>query len=382
VGWFGALTGVAGIVIVAASALFGAVVTVLIRHDPGTVLGVVVLAGTVVACLAVRARSVRLLIPAPTLCYVPAAVIAGAVNDRATDTSHTMDLVNAGSWIANGFLMMALATVAAIVFTALRLYLDWRYRSQPRRDPRLPAGGNRAGAPASGPDSDACGNCGAPLDLDLNGRCRWCYAPRGARRPGLDPAEQDKTRPIGSTGAYRPQASGPYPASDASRPQENGRSNGQYRAQDTGPARSQGNGSYRPSAARPARPQIAGPSRPQIAGPAPTQDSAPYRSQDSGPYRSQDSAPYRSQDSGPYQEQNSGPYGAYPESADLVCYVAGRPLRHNGTKLSPSGVGARRPPRPRSRPAAQGTMTTSATPIPVGLSPPRDNVRDRRVVRF
>src|ERR1700677_3915125 len=69
-GEFGNFTGLAGIGIVAASALVGAVITVGLRRDPGAPLGVLVIIGTLVAGLAVRARSARLLIPAPTLCYL------------------------------------------------------------------------------------------------------------------------------------------------------------------------------------------------------------------------------------------------------------------------------------------------------------------------
>ncbi|HLK79426.1 MAG TPA: hypothetical protein VKU77_37985 [Streptosporangiaceae bacterium] len=35
----------------------------------------------------------------------------------------------------------------------------------------------------SGGAVDACGNCGAPLDLDDDGRCRWCRAKAHATRP-------------------------------------------------------------------------------------------------------------------------------------------------------------------------------------------------------
>jgi hypothetical protein len=35
----------------------------------------------------------------------------------------------------------------------------------------------------SGGAVDSCGNCGAPLDLDDDGRCRWCRAKARATRP-------------------------------------------------------------------------------------------------------------------------------------------------------------------------------------------------------
>jgi hypothetical protein len=32
-------------------------------------------------------------------------------------------------------------------------------------------------------NADVCANCGAPLELDINGRCRWCHAHVTAGRP-------------------------------------------------------------------------------------------------------------------------------------------------------------------------------------------------------
>ena len=315
VGKFGALPGVTGILIVAASALLGVIFTVIMRRDPGTVLGLLIVAGTVVACLAVRARSVRLLIPAPTISYVPAAIIAGAINDRNTDTSHTADLLNAGSWIANGFLMMALATVVALVFTGLRLYLLWHYRPQPRRFPRA-ADEDRTAASRSGADTGLCGNCGTPLELDMNGRCRRCHAPRGVRPPGIDSASRDRSRPPGQPGPARSQPGG-APAQDSgpARAENSGpyrsENSGPYRSENSGPYRSENSAPYRsPNGRRPQRPQQGIPSRPAIAGPHRASDSTPYRPLDSGSYPEQASGPYPARD----------PYGsdAYPEPADLT----------------------------------------------------------------
>jgi hypothetical protein len=289
---------------VALCALFGAVITVMMRRDPGTLLGVFVVIGTLIGCLVVRARSVRLLIPAPTLCYVPAAVVAGAINDRSSDIDHAADLVNAGSWIASGFLMMTLATVAAIVFTGLRLFLDVKYRPQPRRYPRPRPVGD---------DWDATRRLGpVPADPDQT-------RPIGQGGP-------DQTSPIGSpaaTGPYRPQGTAPYRPQDTGpyRPQDSGayrpQDSGAYQAQDTGAHRSQDTDTYRSQDTdtyrsrgdRPPRRQISGPPRPQISGPQPAQDS--------GPYRQEGTAPRRTQGSGPYQAQDPYGSGPYPEPADL-----------------------------------------------------------------
>lgn len=283
-------------------ALLGAVITVIARRDPGTLLGVFVVIGTLIGCLAIRARSVRLLIPAPALCYVAAAMIAGAINDRSIDNSHTADLLNASTWIASGFLMMTLATVTAIVFTGLRLLLDVKYRPQPRRyPPPRPVGD----------DWDATRRLGPiPADTDQT-------RPVGQGSP-------DQTSPIGSpaaTGPYRPQGTGPqgtgpYRSQDTGpyRPQDSGpyqaQDTGAYRSQDAGAYRSQDTGAYRSRGDRPARRQISGPPRPQGSG--------PYPAEDSGPYRQEGTAPRRSQGSGPYQTQDPYASGPHTEPADLL----------------------------------------------------------------
>src|SRR5271165_5577223 len=66
-----------GVVLVASAAGLGAVVTVLSRSDPGFLLGLLVVIGTLAACLAVSPRRAYLIIPAPSLAYLAAAILAG-----------------------------------------------------------------------------------------------------------------------------------------------------------------------------------------------------------------------------------------------------------------------------------------------------------------
>ena len=115
-----------GVVLVAASAVAGTLVTVLTGRDPGFALGLLVVIGTIAACLAVRARGVYWIVPAPALAYLAGAVIAGLVHDRAADTSSTQLTVNAARWIASGFLAMAVATALAAGIAAVRWLLSRR----------------------------------------------------------------------------------------------------------------------------------------------------------------------------------------------------------------------------------------------------------------
>ena len=124
-GQFGSLQGGLGVCLIVGSTAIGAIATMATGRAPGSMLGVFVVIGTVVAALAVRPRAGRLLFPVPVLAYVVAALISGIIYNRSNDSSKTAVALGAAQWIANGFFAMAFATAAAIVLTAVRWYL-WR----------------------------------------------------------------------------------------------------------------------------------------------------------------------------------------------------------------------------------------------------------------
>jgi hypothetical protein len=117
---WGSRPGRLGVFLVIGCAALGALITVVTRTEPGSALGVLVVAGTAAAALAVRPRAVYVIMPVPALAYVVAASIAGFVHDRASDTSLTGLAVHAAQWIASGFLAMSIATLFAIAATAVR----------------------------------------------------------------------------------------------------------------------------------------------------------------------------------------------------------------------------------------------------------------------
>lgn len=123
-GW-GSRPGRLGVFTIIAAALLGAAVTAISGRDPGLILGVFVIVGTVIAATIVRLRAVYIIFPVPALAYVAAAVIAGLIHDRATDTSNTGLALNGVQWIAAGFVTMITATILAIVIAAGRWL--WRY---------------------------------------------------------------------------------------------------------------------------------------------------------------------------------------------------------------------------------------------------------------
>lgn len=137
---WGALPARSGIFLVIAGAALGAVVTVLSGSEPGFVLGVFLIAGTLAGALAVRPGAVYRIIPAPALAYLPAAVVAGLIHDRAADTSLTGLAVSATQWIAGGFLELIAATIVAIAITVARWQRSSRDPGQPGRSRRAPAG--------------------------------------------------------------------------------------------------------------------------------------------------------------------------------------------------------------------------------------------------
>jgi hypothetical protein len=135
--------------------VIGAIATAVTGKQPGTLLGAAVVAGTVVAALAIQPRAGRMIFPAPALCYLIAALAAGAVYDRAAD--RTTLAIDAAQWIANGFYLMVLATVAAIAIVLARWLLrrragrggpDW---TRPPESGRLERGARTGSRDTDGP---------------------------------------------------------------------------------------------------------------------------------------------------------------------------------------------------------------------------------------
>jgi hypothetical protein len=204
-GRWGTLSGGLGIGIVAGSAALGALITIVLRREPGALLGVFLILGTLIGGLAVRTASARLIIPAPTLCYVVAASVAGAINDRASDTSRIGLLLHSGTWIASGFYAMTIATVLAIVVSGVRLYLD--YRTRPRR-PGRPGRPNGSRRPGQRRDANGLWRSRPGEDLD------------GTTRPVSPPSPAGPVSPPSPTGPRRPPlGSGPYAAPSGPSPQ-------------------------------------------------------------------------------------------------------------------------------------------------------------------
>ena len=125
------------------AAALGGVVTAASGSAPGLALDVFVIGGTAAAALAVRPRSVYLIIPAPALSYLLAATVAGLVetSGQAAGTSLTTLAVGTAQWMASGFLAMTTATLLAIAAAAAR----WPFRRPDPRGPGYPPPNARVG---------------------------------------------------------------------------------------------------------------------------------------------------------------------------------------------------------------------------------------------
>jgi Domain of unknown function (DUF6542) len=130
---------------VISGAVLGGLATAATGNAPGLALGGFVIGGTAAAVLAVRPRSVYVIIPAPALSYIVAATAAGLVDlkGQAVGASLTTFAVNAAQWMASGFLAMATATLLAIAAAAAR----WPFGRLVTRGPGNPPPNARAGRP-------------------------------------------------------------------------------------------------------------------------------------------------------------------------------------------------------------------------------------------
>jgi hypothetical protein len=111
----------------------GAFATIVTAGEPGTLLGVVLIAGAVVGVLSVQPKAAYRLVPVPALAGFAAVLLAGLVHDRAVDNSRTEVALNALGWMSGGFVPIAAATVVTLVVAVARF--AWHARRQPSDGP-------------------------------------------------------------------------------------------------------------------------------------------------------------------------------------------------------------------------------------------------------
>jgi hypothetical protein len=197
---WGSRPGRLGVFAVVCGTTVGLVLTVVTDREPGLLLAVWLLASTVVAAFAVRPRAAYMIIPVPALAYLVAAVVAGLIHDRATDTSRTALVISAVQWIANGFFAMTAATAIAIAVAAAR----WLVSSHaPQRLWRpSPASPYSASPPSAGSSSAST----APASTEQASTGQASAGPGGpAAATSQQPAAGDPASPPGlPTGPRHP----------------------------------------------------------------------------------------------------------------------------------------------------------------------------------
>jgi hypothetical protein len=138
--------------VIVGSAVIGTIATIVTRAEPGSVLGLFVLAGTVAAALTVQPRTGRLIFPVPALCYLIGALASGVVYDRSSNKTELA--VGAAQWIANGFFVMVLSTLLAIALTTVRWFM-WRRDQRGPVPPQVGGFADRADPRRAGPRPEA-----------------------------------------------------------------------------------------------------------------------------------------------------------------------------------------------------------------------------------
>jgi hypothetical protein len=123
---WGTRPGRLGVFAVIGATLFGMVITVLAGSEPGVILSVFLVVGTVAAAFAVRPGAAYLIFPVPAPTYAVAAFIAGLIHDHVVDTSRTAFALSAAQWIAGGFIAMLVATALAVLIGGYRWLRDER----------------------------------------------------------------------------------------------------------------------------------------------------------------------------------------------------------------------------------------------------------------
>jgi len=123
----------------------GAFATIVTGSEPGALLGIVLIAGAVAGVLMVRPEAAYRLVPVPALAGLAAALLAGAVHDRAADHSRTEMALNALGWLSGAFAALAAATGVTLVVAVTRFVSHARRRRAGDGDFAHVRGGGTAG---------------------------------------------------------------------------------------------------------------------------------------------------------------------------------------------------------------------------------------------
>jgi hypothetical protein len=203
--WMGALRTRTAIYILSAATLLGVIGTMLTGKEPGSLLGFLILVGSVVATLGIRRGALYVIFPLPALANFIGAVVTGAVKDHSIDTSTAELGASFLQWIANVFVWICATTIIVLVLAGGRWLLSrqlvsgqfqmsaarrrgdrgpwdtadpWDNRSGPdaqranrdQRDSRDPWGDRRPPSPRQSPSGPQPGGLVPPVGRNQPGR--------------------------------------------------------------------------------------------------------------------------------------------------------------------------------------------------------------------
>ncbi|HEY6785951.1 MAG TPA: DUF6542 domain-containing protein, partial [Trebonia sp.] len=219
--WVGAWRERRAVLVLFGIALVGFVGTIVIGHDPGFLIGALLVVGSVVAAIGAQRRAVHKLIPLPALCYLVTTTAAGMVNDwRNLDDSKEL-ATSFLTWIGGGFYGLVVATVLVVLITFIR-WLGSRLLVSGQLPDPAPGPRRTESSPASRPrrDSAALGDSAsrdrAPRDSAPSGNAfGGNRGPRGAA--GQSPGPRGDRPPRPDRGPRDPDddLGGPRPPRDA-----------------------------------------------------------------------------------------------------------------------------------------------------------------------
>jgi hypothetical protein len=299
--WLGTMSTVAAALVLAGATLIGVVATLVAGKEPGDLLGLFVIVGSLAAVLGVRRGAAHLFFPLPALAFFVAAVAAGVIHDRHIALSKAGLVATFPQWVAGIFWPAVVATILVLLAGGARWLLNSTL--------------------VTGQSPPSASGWGAP------GNARTS---QGFRRPSVDPRAGDRftdnAAPRQGTGPSPRQGTGPTPRQGT----------GPSPRQGTGPTPQQGSGQWR------------GPANGSRPGRAP-RDSRANRD----PWSDPRLPPDRSQPTGPRpQAPGTGPRPQAP--ARPASQPMPRAPRPGQTGPGPSFSPAPAPPRPPRRQPPDG----------------------------
>jgi hypothetical protein len=201
--WVGRLPEKGAVLVFAGIMALGTILTVVMGQDPGFLLGLFLILGSVAATAAVRRGAAHKFIPLPALAYLVAATVTGMAHDPESLNSTRQFLLDFLTWIGGAFVAVTASTILVVLIALSRWLLSGRLVSG-----QLPGGG--AGSPRAAARPATRGPRGG----------RGSYNGRDDRSPRSSRDQRDDGSP-GTSGPWRnqgrlddrgPRAEGTWPS--------------------------------------------------------------------------------------------------------------------------------------------------------------------------